>query len=93
MREKIIEEKLIKAVQQNGGVCWKFTSPGTAGDLPRKCTARCIRPHTSRHATPGYTTLADCKQILPAAPPVLRYCFSVCADEPDISETGKIALV
>ena len=31
MREKIIEEKLIKAVQQNGGVCWKFTSPGTAG--------------------------------------------------------------
>ena len=31
MREKIIEEKLIKSVQQNGGVCWKFTSPGTAG--------------------------------------------------------------
>lgn len=31
MREKIIEEKLTKAVQQNGGVCWKFTSPGTAG--------------------------------------------------------------
>ena len=31
MREKIIEEKLIKAVQQNRGVCWKFTSPGTAG--------------------------------------------------------------
>lgn len=31
MREKIIEEKLIKAVKQKGGVCWKFTSPGTAG--------------------------------------------------------------
>ena len=31
MREKIIEEKLTKAVKQNGGVCWKFTSPGTAG--------------------------------------------------------------
>lgn len=31
MREKILEEKLIKAVQQNGGVCWNFTSPGTAG--------------------------------------------------------------
>lgn len=31
MREKSIEEKLTKAVQQNGGVCWKFTSPGTAG--------------------------------------------------------------
>jgi len=31
MREKIIEEKLTKAVKQNGGVCWKFTSPGTDG--------------------------------------------------------------
>ena len=31
MRESFIEEKLIKAVKQNGGVCWKFTSPGTAG--------------------------------------------------------------
>ena len=31
MREKIIEEKLTKAVKQNSGVCWKFTSPGTAG--------------------------------------------------------------
>ena len=31
MREKIIEEKLIKAVKQKGGVCWKFTSSGTAG--------------------------------------------------------------
>ena len=31
MREKSIEEKLTKSVKQNGGVCWKFTSPGTAG--------------------------------------------------------------
>lgn len=31
MRESFIEEKLTKAVNQNGGVCWKFTSPGTAG--------------------------------------------------------------
>lgn len=31
MLEKIIEEKLKKAVKQNGGVCWKFTSPGMAG--------------------------------------------------------------
>ncbi len=31
MREKIIEQKLTKAVKQNGGVCWKFSSPGTAG--------------------------------------------------------------
>lgn len=31
MREKVIEQKLTKAVRQNGGVCWKFTSLGTAG--------------------------------------------------------------
>ena len=31
MRESFIEEKLTKAVKQNGGVCWKFTSPRTAG--------------------------------------------------------------
>lgn len=31
MREKVIEQKLTKAVRQNGGVCWKFTSPGTTG--------------------------------------------------------------
>lgn len=31
MREKVIEQKLTKAVRQNGGVCWKFTSPGTDG--------------------------------------------------------------
>ena len=31
MRESFIEEKLTKAVKQNGGVCWKFTLPGTAG--------------------------------------------------------------
>lgn len=31
MREKVIEQKLTTAVRKNGGVCWKFTSPGTAG--------------------------------------------------------------
>lgn len=31
MREKSIEEKLVEAVKAVGGVCWKFTSPGTAG--------------------------------------------------------------
>lgn len=31
MREKSIEEKLVAAVKVQGGVCWKFTSPGTAG--------------------------------------------------------------
>lgn len=31
MREKSIEEKLVKAVKTSGGVCWKFTAPVTAG--------------------------------------------------------------
>ena len=31
MREKSIEEKLVDAVKAAGGVCWKFTSPGTSG--------------------------------------------------------------
>ena len=31
MREKSIEAKLIDAVKAAGGVCWKLTSPGTAG--------------------------------------------------------------
>jgi hypothetical protein len=31
MRENEIEATLVKAVKAVGGVCWKFTSPGTAG--------------------------------------------------------------
>lgn len=31
MREKSMEVKLVAAVKAAGGVCWKFTSPGTAG--------------------------------------------------------------
>lgn len=31
MTEKQLEQKLIKAVKENGGLCLKFTSPGTAG--------------------------------------------------------------
>ena len=31
MREKSIEVKLVDAVKAAGGVCWKFTSPGTSG--------------------------------------------------------------
>lgn len=31
MRENEIEAKLVTAVKAVGGVCWKFTSPGTAG--------------------------------------------------------------
>lgn len=31
MREKEIEEKLVAAIKSRKGLCWKFTSPGTAG--------------------------------------------------------------
>ena len=31
MREKDIEHKLLTEVKARGGVCWKFTSPGTSG--------------------------------------------------------------
>lgn len=31
MREREIEQKLIDAVKAQGGVCWKFVSPGMAG--------------------------------------------------------------
>ena len=31
MREREIERKLVNAVKERGGICWKFTSPGTAG--------------------------------------------------------------
>ena len=31
MREKSIEAKLVDVVKAAGGVCWKFTSPGTSG--------------------------------------------------------------
>ena len=31
MRESEIERKMVRMVQQRGGLCWKFTSPGTPG--------------------------------------------------------------
>lgn len=31
MREKMIESRLAQEVQSRGGLCWKFTSPGTDG--------------------------------------------------------------
>lgn len=31
MREKSIEQKLVRAVKQRGGICPKFTSPGYDG--------------------------------------------------------------
>ena len=31
VREKTVEQKLVQAVRNRGGVCWKFTSPSTVG--------------------------------------------------------------
>ncbi|HAT1138348.1 TPA: VRR-NUC domain-containing protein, partial [Corynebacterium striatum] len=31
MNEHAIEQHLKQAVEAIGGICWKFTSPGTAG--------------------------------------------------------------
>lgn len=31
MRETIVEQALTRAVHAAGGLCWKFTSPGTVG--------------------------------------------------------------
>lgn len=31
MRESAVEKKLREAVKARGGLCWKFTSPGTDG--------------------------------------------------------------
>ncbi len=31
MHEREIEKKLVNSVKEQGGICWKFTSPGTAG--------------------------------------------------------------
>lgn len=37
MKEQSLERKLTTAVQAIGGLCWKFTSPGTAGVPDRIC--------------------------------------------------------
>lgn len=37
MRESELERKLKKAVEDAGGLCWKFTSPGTRGVPDRMC--------------------------------------------------------
>ena len=31
MKEKDVEKALVRAVEKAGGLCWKFTSPGTDG--------------------------------------------------------------
>lgn len=31
MKEKEIEKRLVQEVRKRGGLCWKFTSPGTDG--------------------------------------------------------------
>ena len=40
MNEHAIEQHLKKAVEAIGGICWKFTSPGTAGVPDRICIHR-----------------------------------------------------
>lgn len=37
MNEQAIEQHLKQAVEAIGGLCWKFTSPGTAGVPDRIC--------------------------------------------------------
>ena len=37
MNEKSLERKLKREIERRGGVCWKFTSPGTAGVPDRVC--------------------------------------------------------
>jgi len=37
MREMLIETNLIKVTKAQGGKCWKFVSPGTAGVPDRIC--------------------------------------------------------
>lgn len=40
MNEHTIEQHLTAAVDAIGGLCWKFTSPGTAGVPDRICIHR-----------------------------------------------------
>lgn len=40
MNEKTIEAKLKKAVENNGGLCWKLVCPGTTGVPDRICLMR-----------------------------------------------------
>ncbi|QOQ39382.1 VRR-NUC domain-containing protein [Trueperella pecoris] len=40
MNEHHIEQHLKQAVEAVGGLCWKFTSPGTAGVPDRICIYR-----------------------------------------------------
>lgn len=75
MREKIIEEKLTKAVRQKGGVCWKFTSPGTAGVPDRIVLIRHVmyccsasRPATESATTEESTEVKTEKLSLKATP-------------------------
>lgn len=35
--EKKLEQRLVKVVERNGGMCWKFISPGTPGVPDRIC--------------------------------------------------------
>lgn len=37
MRESTLEKRLVRAVKDVGGLCWKFTSPGLIGVPDRLC--------------------------------------------------------
>lgn len=37
MREQLIEQALRKAIESDGGLCWKLTCPGTDGVPDRLC--------------------------------------------------------
>ncbi|QIU87384.1 VRR-NUC domain-containing protein [Trueperella pyogenes] len=37
MKEQKLERRLVDAITAQGGLCWKFTSPGTAGVPDRIC--------------------------------------------------------
>ena len=64
MREKSIEEKLVAAVKAVGGVCWKFTSPGTSGVPDRIVLMPSGRIGFVEVKAPGETNVINLKQPL-----------------------------
>lgn len=53
MREKTVEQKLVKAVKTEGGICPKFTSPGFDGMPDRICLMKNGRMAFIEVKTPG----------------------------------------
>ena len=58
MLEKQVEQKLVAAVKSKGGVCWKFTSPGTAG-VPDRIDIDCAAATGSEFGRVGILRLDD----------------------------------